>query len=100
MVRGLPFLTTFTLICSSTLMKSRFGVRWYNDHRYSSMQTSETRHSSAEPIGFTVSLSGGIRSDVSSAAIRNGRLSGGSIAGSVAEWFDPAIGIGAAVISL
>src|SRR5215831_19516315 len=39
-VRVLPLFLTFTLICSSTLMVSIFGVRSYSDQRYSSMQTS------------------------------------------------------------
>src|SRR6516162_4883079 len=39
-VRVLPLLLTFTLIRSSTLMVSTFGVRSYSDQRYWSMQTS------------------------------------------------------------
>src|SRR5215472_9994951 len=43
-VRVLPLLLTFTLICSSTLTVSTFGVRSYNDQRYWSMQTSGSGH--------------------------------------------------------
>src|SRR6266436_5089935 len=45
-VRVLPFLLTFSLICSVTLFVSIFGVRSYSDHRYSSMQVSTSEHSS------------------------------------------------------
>src|SRR6516165_4303175 len=43
-VRVLPFFLTFTLICSSTLTVSTFGVRSYSDQRYWSMQTSGSGH--------------------------------------------------------
>src|SRR6476660_1199744 len=45
-VRVLPLFLTFTLIRSSTLTVSTFGVRSYSDQRYSSIQTSELRHAS------------------------------------------------------
>src|SRR5215472_8204280 len=46
MVRVLPLLLTFTLIRSSTLTVSTFGVRSYSDQRYWSMQTSGSGHAS------------------------------------------------------
>src|SRR5215469_1366880 len=46
-VRVLPFFLTFTLICSSTLTVSTFGVRSYSDQRYWSMQTSGSGHASS-----------------------------------------------------
>src|SRR5436189_1985043 len=45
-VRVLPLLLTLTLICSSTLTVSTFGVRSYSDQRYWSMQTSGSGHAS------------------------------------------------------
>src|SRR5215469_12253217 len=45
-VRVLPLLLTFTLIRSSTLMVSTFGVRSYSDQRYRSTQTSGSGHAS------------------------------------------------------
>src|SRR5215472_14067509 len=45
-VRVLPLFLTFTLICSSTLTVSTFGVRSYSDQRYWSMQTSDSGHAS------------------------------------------------------
>src|SRR5215469_1009028 len=45
-VRVLPLFLTFTLICSSTLTVSTFGVRSYSDQRYWSMQTSGSGHAS------------------------------------------------------
>src|SRR5215472_15460672 len=49
-VRVLPFLfLTLTLIRSSTLMVSTFGVRSYKDQRYWSMQTSCSEHASRAP---------------------------------------------------
>src|SRR5690242_4369369 len=45
-VRILPLFLTFTLIRSSTLMVSTFGVRSYSDQRYWSMQTSGSGHAS------------------------------------------------------
>src|SRR4029077_1357828 len=45
-VRVLPLFLTLTLIRSSTLMVSTFGVRWYSDQRYWSMQTSGSGHPS------------------------------------------------------
>src|ERR1700746_4173632 len=45
-VRVLPLFFTFTLIRSSTLMVSTFGVRSYSDQRYWSMQTSGSGHAS------------------------------------------------------
>src|SRR6516165_2697379 len=45
-VRVLPLFLTFTLIRSSTLMVSTFGVRSYSDQRYWSMQTSGSGHAS------------------------------------------------------
>src|SRR5690242_11592203 len=45
-VRVLPLLLTFTLIRSSTLTVSTFGVRSYSDQRYWSMQASGTGHAS------------------------------------------------------
>src|SRR5262249_23368020 len=44
--RVLPLFLTFTLICSSTLMVSTFGVRSYSDQRYWSIQTSGSGHTS------------------------------------------------------
>src|SRR5215471_1843802 len=46
-VRVLPLFLTFTLICSSTLTVSTFGVRSYSDQRYWSMQTSGSGHASS-----------------------------------------------------
>src|SRR5262249_26907236 len=43
-VRVLPLFLTFTLIRSSTLTVSTFGVRSYSDQRYWSMQTSGSGH--------------------------------------------------------
>src|SRR5215472_8229007 len=45
-VRVLPLLLTLTLICSSTLTVSTFGVRSYSDQRYWSIQTSGSGHAS------------------------------------------------------
>src|SRR5215469_10224639 len=45
-VRVLPLFLTFTLVRSSTLMVSIFGVRSYSDQRYWSMQTSGSAHPS------------------------------------------------------
>src|SRR6516164_5286673 len=45
-VRVLPLFLTFTLIRSSTLTMSTFGVRSYSDQRYWSMQTSGSGHAS------------------------------------------------------
>src|SRR5512132_1870025 len=45
-VRVLPFFLTFTLIRSSTLTVSIFGVRSYSDQRYWSMQVSGSGHAS------------------------------------------------------
>src|SRR6516164_751973 len=45
-VRVLPFFLTLTLIRSSTLTVSTFGVRSYSDQRYWSMQTSGSGHAS------------------------------------------------------
>src|SRR6516162_3017245 len=45
-VRVLPFFLTFTLLRSSTLTVSIFGVRSYSDQRYWSMQTSGSEHPS------------------------------------------------------
>src|SRR5262249_46440443 len=45
-VRVLPLFLTFTLIRSSTLTVSTFGVRSYSDQRYWSMQTSGSGHAS------------------------------------------------------
>src|SRR6266568_533726 len=45
-VRVLPLFLTFTLIRSSTLTLSTFGVRSYSDQRYWSMQTSGSGHAS------------------------------------------------------
>src|SRR5215475_2152492 len=45
-VRVLPFFLSFTLIRSSTLTVSTFGVRSYSDQRYWSMQTFGSRHAS------------------------------------------------------
>src|SRR6266550_9163685 len=61
-VRILPFFLTVAFICSGTLMVSTFGVRWYTDQRYCSMQVSATRHSlevSTELSAPFVSLCGG-----------------------------------------
>src|SRR6516165_1173696 len=43
----LPLFLTFTLIRSSTLTVSIFGVRSYSDQRYWSMQTSGSGHASS-----------------------------------------------------
>src|SRR6516165_5980288 len=45
-VRVFPLFLTFTLIRSSTLTVSTFGVRSYSDQRYWSMQTSGSGHAS------------------------------------------------------
>src|SRR5262249_27080140 len=45
-VRVLPLFLTFTLIRSSTLTVSTFGVRSYSDQRHSSMQPSGSGHAS------------------------------------------------------
>src|ERR1700741_3438857 len=46
-VRVLPLFLTFTLIRSSTLTVSTFGVRSYSDQRYWSTQTSGSGHASS-----------------------------------------------------
>src|SRR6516164_152175 len=46
-VRVLPLFLTFTLIRSSSLTVSTFGVRSYSDQRYWSMQTSGSGHASS-----------------------------------------------------
>src|ERR1700758_1955196 len=45
-VRVLPLFLTFSLIRSSTLTVSTFGVRSYSNQRYWSMQTSGSGHAS------------------------------------------------------
>src|SRR5215472_9606582 len=45
-VRVLPLFLTFSLIRSSTLTVSTFGVRSYSDQRYWSMQTFSSGHAS------------------------------------------------------
>src|SRR5437764_9955043 len=50
-----PLFLTFTLIRSSTLTVSTFGVRSYSDQRYWSMQTSGSGHAS-RASGFTAGL--------------------------------------------
>src|SRR5437016_1016547 len=52
----LPFFLTVTFICFDTLMVSVFGVRWYTDQRYWSIQVSAPRHSSAAPKELPGSL--------------------------------------------
>src|SRR5215470_254285 len=71
-VRVLPLFLTFTLIRSSTLTVSTFGVRSYSDQRYWSMQTFGSGHASraseltagltafcTESVGLTVANSTG-----------------------------------------
>src|SRR6266516_3951544 len=63
-VRVLPFFLIVTLIRSGTLMISSFGARWYTDHRYRSMQISDTRHSSGVSAEFNAALPPGTGSGV------------------------------------
>src|SRR5271156_3338084 len=58
---GLPFILTVTFRRSTSLTVSCLSVRWYTDHRYWSMQTSCTRHSSRVSVELTAPLlSGGV----------------------------------------
>src|SRR6516164_5974925 len=60
-VRVLPFFLTLTLIRSSTLTVSTFGVRSYSDQRYWSMQTSGSGHaSSTSTAGLAAFCTGSI----------------------------------------
>src|SRR4029450_10051996 len=82
-VRVLPFFLTVTLIRSVTLIVSTLGVRSYSDQRYSSMQISTTRHSSAvstgRAAGFRYSVPGSdVNSDASCPRVSGGRVGGGS----------------------
>src|SRR6516164_6552211 len=79
-VRGLPLILTITFFRSTTLTVSCLGVRWYTDHRYWSMQTSGTRHSSSVSLELTTSLvSVCTGSEVLTVAICPGGVSGASI---------------------
>src|ERR1700730_2487488 len=74
----LPFRLTVTFLCSSTLMLSSLGVRWYSAHRYRSTQTSTTKHSSRISTEFKVSLvSFGAAFGVLVVAAGTGGVSGG-----------------------
>src|SRR5207237_10302116 len=57
----LPLFLTFTLIRSSTLTVSTFGVRSYSDQRHWSMQTSASGHASraSEPTAGLAALRAG-----------------------------------------
>src|SRR6516164_5166583 len=79
-VRGLPLILTITFFRSTTLTVSCLGVRWYTDHRYWSMQTSGTRHSSSVSLELTASLvSVCTGSEALTVAICPGGVSGASI---------------------
>src|SRR5262245_17953317 len=67
-VRVLPRRLTGVLIRSVILLVSTLGVRWYSAHRYSSMQVSSTRHSSASSTrrGGTGLMNSSPGSDVNS----------------------------------
>src|SRR5262249_48377748 len=59
----LSFFLTFTLIRSSTLTVSTFGVRSYSDQRYWSMQTSGSGHASRAselPAGLAAFCAGSV----------------------------------------
>src|SRR6516225_4532047 len=79
-VRGLPLILTITFFRSTTLTVSCLGVRWYTDHRYWSMQTSGTRHSSSVSLELTASsVSVCTGSEVLTVAICPGGVSGATI---------------------
>src|SRR6516162_644772 len=62
-VRVFPLFLTFTLIRSSTLMVSTFGVRSYSDQRYWSMQTSgsgQASRASELTVGLAAFCTGSI----------------------------------------
>src|SRR5215475_14727732 len=78
-VRVLPLVLTFTLMRSSTLTVSTFGVRSYSDQRYWSMQTFRSWHASRAPeLGLTASCTGSVGL---TAANATGAAVGGSIGG-------------------
>src|SRR5271167_722207 len=80
MVRVLPFFLTVTFTCSDTLMVSSFGVRWYTDQRYSSMQASAMRHASGLAAGLADPFAGsGVGSGVPAAAAGTGGVSDGGM---------------------
>src|ERR1700730_3669353 len=55
-VRDLPSTFTVTFRCSTTLIVSCLGARWYTDQRYSSMQISRAKHSSRVSVEVTASF--------------------------------------------
>src|SRR4029077_16204978 len=80
-VRVLPLFLTFTLIRSSTLTVSTFGVRSYSDQRYWSMQTSGSGHAS-RASKLTAGLAAFCTGSVGlTAANSTGGLTGCGIAG-------------------
>src|SRR5262244_2453004 len=80
-VRVLFLILTFTLIRSSTLMVSTFGVRSYSDQRYWSMQTSCPWHAS-RASEFTAGLAAFCTGSVGlTAASRAGTAAGCGIGG-------------------
>src|SRR5215813_9259043 len=84
-VRVLPLLLTFTLIRSSTLTVSTFGVRSYSDQRYWSTHTSGSGHASRTlelAVGLSASCRGSI---VLTAAKSTGGAAGGDSAGGAEE---------------
>src|SRR5271155_3222813 len=58
-VCGLPFILTVTFRRSTILTVSCLSVRWYTDHKYWSMQTSRTTHSSRVSVELTAPLASG-----------------------------------------
>src|SRR5262245_471415 len=77
-VRVLPFLLTVTLIRSNTFWVSTFGVRWYSDQRYSSIQISGTRHSSGVSTDLAAEL---VSLCTGSAVLRDASSTGGVAVG-------------------
>src|ERR1700730_11375557 len=84
-VRVLPLFLTFTLIRSSTLTLSTFGVRSYIDQRYWSMQTSGSGHVS-RAWEFTAGLAAFCKESVGrTAANSTGGVAGWGIRGRSAK---------------
>src|SRR5215207_8492527 len=79
-VRVLPFFLTVTLIRSDTFMVSTFGVRWYSDQRYSSIQISGTMHSSKVAKELAAAL---VSFCTGSAVLTDASSTGGVAAGSI-----------------
>src|SRR6201984_1747885 len=80
-VRVLPLFLTFTLIRSSTLTVSTFGVRSYSDQRYWSMQTAASGHVSRASEFAAVLAAFGAGSVDLTAANSTGAGVGGGVGG-------------------